>query len=152
MVISASIGGEVVGYGAASGGCAVEDDVVWITPELKAYVLVAFISKRPVRNATVGRINHLLNMFLNPMQQLPLVQQADIKIPIPPNLLTGKETEGTNAVVKVHHHDIRLRFQDNFCPIIIVIRVLRIPTTWDIDPNREFRIPCGVRGGEDIDK
>lgn len=42
MVVSASVGGEVVGYGAASSGCAVKDDVVWVTTELEAYVLVAF--------------------------------------------------------------------------------------------------------------
>lgn len=91
-------------------------------------------------------------MFLNPIQQLPLIQQADIKIPIPPNLLARKKTEGTDAVVEVHEDDIRLRFQDNFRPIIIVIRVLRIPTTWDIDPNRQFRTPRGVRRGKHIDK
>lgn len=56
----------------------------------------------------VGWANHLFNIFLNPMQQLPLVQQTNIKIPIPPNLLTRKKTEGADAVVEVYHHDIRL--------------------------------------------
>lgn len=46
-----------------------------------------------------------MNILLNPLQRLPLVQQADVEVPSGFYFLTRQKPPWTNPVVKASHDD-----------------------------------------------
>jgi hypothetical protein len=45
-------------------------------------------------------------MFLNPVQEEPLVEKAHIKVAIVPYVLAGQESEESNSVVEINEDNI----------------------------------------------
>lgn len=83
------------------------------------------------------------------MQQLPLIQQARIQIPILPHPLTRQESQRANAVVEVDVHNVPPRLLDHLGPVEPVADD-GVTTALDENPDGQLRVCRGVGWGKDV--
>ncbi len=105
------------------------------------------MSLRP-RNETT----YLADVFLHPLQELPLIQEASIQRTVLANLGAGQEAEDADAVVEVDKDDVAAALLDHLGPVEVAIIVAGVAAALDKEPDWELGRGGGIGGLEDVDK
>lgn len=93
-----------------------------------------------------------VDVFLDPMQKLPLIQQSHIEVSILRELIACEEPQGADSVAEFHKDYVIPGLVEEICLVEIDPSVIGIPASRDLNPDRERRALCGVGRLEDVDE
>ena len=65
--------------------------------------------------------SEVANVFLNPMECLPLIEESSIEISIFSHVLAGKESKDSDAVIEVDKYNVVTGLLNDFAAVIVAI-------------------------------
>lgn len=86
------------------------------------------------------------------MHHLALIQQTCVQGTVLADLLASQEAQRTDAVVEVDKDNVSTRGMDHFGAVVVVIRVVGVAATLDIEPDGQFGLGRCIGRLEDVDK
>lgn len=86
------------------------------------------------------------------MHHLALIQQTCVQGAVLADLLTSQEAQRTNPVVEVDKDNVSARRVDHFGAVVVVIAIVGVAATLDIEPDGQLGLGGCIGRLEDVDK